>query len=468
MRAESCRPEGPSVLLAILPAEVRASGSAGSNGRASALAVWAWVLYDFSNTNFSVSILTVFFPLWLDQQVGDGAWLVNLATAVSALLVFFTAPVLGAMADLRQRRVPYLVVLTVVSVLFTVGLDIAGGVVVGVALFVAADLTYQSAIVFYNALLPGVAAGRGAGKISGYGTAAGYVGTILALIFLPFFVSDAATVRSILGPLGGWVETGGEQNQNAFLPTAVLYLAFSLPAFFFVPDPAVRAPRPVALGVAYRDVVSTVKNLRRYAGMGTFILATILYMDAANTAVSNMALYGREVFGMGSTEVRNLLLFSTVFAVVGSAASGFATDWVGPKKTLLAVLALWLVSISLAAAAPAPWTLFLAGPLVGIALGGTWTVSRVMLVALSPPEKLGEFFGLYSLAGRFSAVLGPALTAMLLVVFGGLEGEAYRVSIGALAVIMALGILLLAHVPDARPGPTVEEFAPEALVRGGA
>jgi UMF1 family MFS transporter len=181
-----------------------------------------------------------------------------------------------------------------------------------------------------------------------------------------------------------------------------------------------------------------------------------------------MALYGREVFGMVSSEVRNLLLFSTVFAVVGSTASGFATDRVGPKKTLLAVLALWLVAILLTALAPAAWTLFVSGPLVGIALGGTWTVSRVMLVALSPPEKLGEFFGLYSLAGRFSAVLGPALTALLLVAFGGMEGVAYRVSIGALAVIMALGILLLARVPDARPGPTVEEFAPEALVRGGA
>jgi UMF1 family MFS transporter len=448
-----------------MPAKVRDTRPAGSSERASSLAVWAWVLYDFSNTIFSVSILTVFFPLWVEGEVGGGAWLVNAATAVSALLVFFTAPILGAVADLRQRRVPYLVVLTLISVLLTALLDVAGGILVGVALFVAADLTYQSAIVFYNALLPGVAAGRGAGKISGYGTAAGYVGTILALIFLTFFVSDAATVRSILGPLGGWVETGGEQNQNAFLPTAVLYLAFSLPAFFFVPDPAVRAPRPVALGVAYRDVVSTVKNLRRYAGLGTFILATILYMDAANTAVSNMALYGREVFGMGSTQVRNLLLFSTVFAVVGSAASGFATDRVGPKKTLLAVLALWLVSISLAAAAPAPWTLFLAGPLVGIALGGTWTVSRVMLVALSPPEKLGEFFGLFALAGRFSAVLGPAVTAVLLLVLGR-GATAYRISIGSLAVIMALGFFFLSRVPDARPDRTVDEFASEAL--GGA
>jgi MFS transporter, UMF1 family len=430
------------------------------------LAVWAWVLYDFSNTIFSISILTVFFPLWVDQQIGDGAWLVNLATAVSALLVFFTAPVLGAIADLRQRRVPYLVVLTVISVLLTAGLDLAGGIVVGVALFVAADLAYQSAIVFYNALLPAVASGRGAGKISGYGTAAGYVGTILALIFLTFFVSDAETVRSVLGPFGGWMETGGEQNSNAFLPTALLYLLFSLPAFFLVPDPAVRPPRPVTLGTAYRDVISTLRNLRTgYAGVGTFILATILYMDAANTAVSNMALYGREVFEMDSTEVRNLLLFSTVFAVVGSTASGFATDIVGPKKTLLAVLALWLVSIALAAAAVGPWMLYLAGPLVGIALGGTWTVSRVMLVALSPPDKLGEFFGLFSLAGRFSAMLGPALTATLLVVLGGLEGTAYRISIGSLAVIMALGILLLARVPDARPDPTVEEFAPEAHIK---
>jgi MFS transporter, UMF1 family len=430
------------------------------------LAVWAWVLYDFANTIFSVSILTVFFPLWVDQQIGDGAWLVNLATAVSALLVFFTAPVLGAMADLRQRRVPYLVVLTVISVLLTAGLDLARGVVIGVALFVAADLTYQSAIVFYNALLPAVAAGRGAGRISGYGTAAGYVGTILALIFLTFFVSDAETVRSVLGPFGGWMETGGEQNSNAFLPTALLYLLFSLPAFFLVPDPAVRPPRPVALGIAYRDVLNTVHNLRTgYAGVGTFILATILYMDAANTAVSNMALYGREVFEMDSTEVRNLLLFSTVFAVVGSAASGFATDAIGPKKTLLAVLALWLISIALAAAAVGPWMLYLAGPLVGIALGGTGTVSRVMLLALSPPEKLGEFFGLFSLASKFSAVFGPALTATVLVVLGDLEATAYRISIGSLAVIMALGIVLLARVPDARPDPTVEEFAPVAHVK---
>ncbi len=437
-----------------------------SGGKASRLAAFSWILYDFSNTIFSVTVLSFFFPLWVEERVGSGGFLsgpglINSATAVSALFVVLTAPVLGAVADLRQRRVPYLIVLTVLAVALTAALDVAGGVVVALALFVAADLAYQSALVFYNALLPVVSAGRGAGRISGYGTAVGYIGTIFCLVVLTYFVENGDTIRPLLGPLGGWLETGDEAYSNAFVPTAVIYLVFSLPIFFLVPDPAVRARRPLSLVVAYRDVVRTVKNLPAYAGVGTFILATVLYTDAANTAIANMALYGRVVFDMDGTQVRNLLLFSTIFAVVGSAFFGFLTDRIGPKKSLVGVLILWLIAILLAAAALGMWMLFLAGPIVGIALGGMWTVGRVMLVALSPPQKLGEFFGLFSLAGKVSAVFGPALTAILLFVFGG-GAFGYRLSIGSLAIIMAAGLFFLLRVPDARPEPNVDEFAPEA------
>ena len=415
------------------------------------------MLYDFANTIFSVTVLTLFFPLWVEERLEVGgllsaAGVVNAATAVSALLVVLSAPVLGTVADFRQRRVPYLVLLTVCAVALTAALDLAGGVLVGLALFVAADLSYQSALVFYNALLPAVAAGRGEGRVSGYGTAAGYVGTILALVVLTFFVENGEAVRSTLGPLGGWLETGDEANSNAFIPAAALYLVFSLPAFFLVPDPAVRARRPVTLRLAYGDVVRTLRNIGGYAGVGTFILATVLYTDAANTTIANMALYGRVVFGMDTGQVTNLLLFSTVFAVVGSTVFGFLCDLYGPKRALLAVLALWFVAIVLSAGALGAWMLFVAGPIVGVALGGMWSVGRVMLIALSPPEKLGEFFGLYSLAGKVSAVFGPALTAGLLFAFGG-GAVGYRISIGSLAVIMAAGILFLLRVPDARAGP---------------
>jgi UMF1 family MFS transporter len=131
--------------------------------------VWSWALYDFANTIFSISILSFFFPVWLATELDAGPDVFNYATAAGALLVVLTAPFLGAVADLRQRRKPFLIVLTLVAVGLTVGLEFVGTVAVAVAVFIAANYAYQSALLFYNALLPGVSVGRGAGRVSGYG-----------------------------------------------------------------------------------------------------------------------------------------------------------------------------------------------------------------------------------------------------------------------------------------------------------
>jgi UMF1 family MFS transporter len=427
--------------------------------KASAVAVWSWVLYDFGETIFAVSILSYFFPLWLADELGGGARLFNYITAASMVLVAITAPFFGAVADLRQRRKPFLILFTVVAVTLTAGLDVFGTVVAAVALFIAANFAYQSALVFYNALLPGVSGERGAGRVSGYGVAIGYVGAIVGLVFITLFVTHAAEVRALLGPLGGWIQTSGAVNSNAFVPTAALFLLFSMPALIFVPDPRVRSPRPVRPRTTYRNVLVTVRNIRQYAGLGTFMLAMILYGDASNTAVANMALYGREVFGMEQGAIRNLLLFSTVFAVAGAAGFGLITDRLGPKRTLISVLIIWLGAILLAVVAVAPWMLLMAGALVGVALGSTWVASRVMLMALSPAEKLSEFFGFYTLGGRLSAVSGPLITAIILTVFGDLGSTAYRLAIASLALIVILALVLLVRVPDARPETIVREFS---------
>ena len=157
--------------------------------------------------------------------------------------------------------------------------------------------------------------------------------------------------------------------------------------------------------------------------------------------------------------IRNLLLFSTVFAVVGAAGFGFLTDRLGPKRTLITVMIIWLGAILLAVVAAAPWMLVMAGALVGVALGSIFVASRVMLMALSPAEKLGEFFGFYTLGGRLSAVSGPLITALILTVFDDLGSTAYRLAIASLALLMSLALVLLVRIPDARPEPIVREFS---------
>jgi MFS transporter, UMF1 family len=430
---------------------LRQSAAGGTGSTVSALAVVSWAAYDFANTIFSISILSYFFPLWLGDELGGGADLFNYITAASMLLVVATAPFFGAVGDLRQRRKPFLVAFTLAAVGCTLLLDAFGTVAAAVALFVAANFAFQSALIFYNSLLPAVASGRDMGRISGYGTAAGYVGAIAALVLLTYLVTEPEAVRSALGPLGWWISTGDEPNSNAFVPTAVLYLIFALPAFLFVPDRRVREPRPVGLRTGYRNVVRTLRNIRRYPGMGLFMLATLLYTDTANTVVANMSLYGRVVFDMSQGEIRNLLLFSTVFAAAGAIGSGFLTDRLGPKRSLILVVVLWLAAVGFATAATEAWMLLAVGPLVGVALGATWVVSRVMLVSLSPPDQVGEFFGFYALAGRVSAVTGPALAGVILTVFDGLGEGAYRLAVLSLAVTLTVALLLLLRVPDVRP-----------------
>ena len=185
-------------------------------GKVSKLSVWSYVLYNFGNTPFSATVMVLYFPLWLTEQYGVGAALINYTTAFAALLVVLIAPGVGALADLHQRRMPYLVFFTLVVVFLTAGLDftdeLTGSLFVAVVFFVVSVVAYQLTQLLYFALLPGVSAGRGTGTVSGYSQAGGLIGTFIAVVgltlliapesFLGFKVGGPEEIRHVLGP---WV-----------------------------------------------------------------------------------------------------------------------------------------------------------------------------------------------------------------------------------------------------------------------
>src|SRR3954447_17377838 len=261
----------------------------GTPSKQSNLAVWSYVLYNFGDTPFSLTILTLYFPLWLTEQYGTGPALFNYTAAVASLLVVLIAPALGAICDLHQKRLRYLVVLTLITVLFTLGLsgsyDITGSIFVTLVCFVVAAVAYQLMNVPYYALLPSVAEGRGTGKISGLTQAAGFIGTLLAILAFVFFVAPERffghsigwpeDIRTHFSHLGVWIDTSSASvDSNTFLPTAAFFLLFAVPAFFFVRDVAVRAPQPARLVQAYRSVFTTLRHMRSYTGIGTYMVVT--------------------------------------------------------------------------------------------------------------------------------------------------------------------------------------------------
>jgi len=293
----------------------------------------------------------------------------------------------------------------------------------GLVLFVIANYGYHCALVFYNGMLPGLASGARMGLVSGYGVSLGYVGAIAGLLLVKPFV-----------------EAGGRS--SAFIPTAVLFLVFSIPCFLFVPDSARKNPEPVSLQKIWRTALQTGRDIQRYRILFKFLLIHFLILDVVNTLIAFMAIYANKVMGFNDSQINTFLILSTVGAMLGSLAIGGLARWKGAQKTYLLVLWIWIIVLALAVFSPDQTTFWCVGPLAGMGMGGVWTVSRALLAEWSPAEKLGEFFGFYGMAGKIAAIMGPLLWGSVVWVLNDFPILKYRGAVFALLLI-AIGTLFL-------------------------
>jgi UMF1 family MFS transporter len=369
--------------------------------------VASWVLYDLANTIFSMGVVSMYFSLWVRDGVGaeraDAVY--GVITGISMGLIFIVSPLLGAMSDRARRRMPFLVVSTVLCVGFTMLLGRIGywGTIVA---FILANAAYQAGLQFYDSLLVEVTTEENRGRIGGIGVGVGYLGSYIAVALgLILNTSDKALVFTLI---------------------AVAFLALALPCFFFVRERGNPHPGKVFdLGVIASSTVQTIRTLRagdRFPGLVRFLIGRVFYTDAINTVIAVMTLYAVNVAAsLGQTQAaaektaKLVMLSAITFAVVGGFVWGWIVDRIGPKRTLDIVLYLWLFTFGLASAMglfglPLA-TLWIVAALAGIALGGVWSADRPLMLRLTPPDRIGEFYGLYGMVGRFSAITGPLVWA---------------------------------------------------------
>ena len=441
----------------------------------------SWALYDFANTVFSMNIATLYFAAWLVADLGHSNTLYAVVNGIASALVVVSIPVFGAISDATQRRKPWVVGFTllacastvVMAVLGQTGLPLIGeGIKAGasspiihpsvalfgvLAAFTIANYTYQGAQPFYNAMMPELVPVDHRGRLSGMGAALGYVGSITGVILtFPFFTGQMPLIGpipervvSFLRSVVPFTTHGGRV--STFTPTAILFLLFSLPLFFFCRDHnALHGKRRVAWREAFRDVKGTLKEAKRYPGTLRFILTSFLYQDAMGTIIANMALYA--IFAMGFVKGSEATLFVilTVPAVIGSYFIGRLVDRFGPKKTLSWVLAGWIVLLLSMIVAPSRSVFWIVGALIGLIYGGVATAERPLLLSLVPDVEAGRFFSLMVLSSRAAAVVGPFVWALAV---DGLTpsmgtGIAYRAGVFTVAIGMALALWMLRGVPD--------------------
>lgn len=441
----------------------------------------SWALYDFANTVFSMNIATLYFAAWLVADLGHSNTLYAVANGIASGLVVVSIPIFGAISDATQRRKPWVVGFTLIACAATIAMAVLGQIGLpligegvraaasapiiprGIALFgvltafIIANYTYQGAQPFYNAMMPELVPVDHRGRLSGMGAALGYVGSITGVILtFPFFTGQMPILGAIPDKVVSFLRTavpfttpGGRV--STFVPTALLFLLFSVPLFLFCQDHnAIHGRGHIAWKEAFRDVKDTLKEAKRYPGTLRFILTSFLYQDAMGTIIANMALYAIFAMGFVKGSEATLFIILTVPAVIGSYGIGRLVDRFGPKRTLSWVLASWIVLLVAMITAPSRSVFWIVGALIGLIYGGVATAERPLLLSLIPDVEAGRFFSLMVLSSRAAAVVGPFIWALAV---DGLTpsmglGFAYRAGVVTVAIGMALALWMLRSVPD--------------------
>ena len=453
--------------------------------RAPARERWSWALYDFSNTIFSMNVATLYFAVWLVSDIGASEVQFATANGIASVMVVAAIPILGAISDVRRRRKPWVVGFTILSciacmlmgvfavtTLPLVGTGIEGGALRDpswhpttamlfpvLACFVIANFAYQAAQPFYNAMLPELVPVEERGRLSGLGTAVGYVGSIFGVMMVaPFFTGGLAGVGTlpegvldVMRTIVPFTDHAGRV--STFVPTGLLFLLFSLPLFFFCRDhnPAPRGA-PISTKAAFGAVAQTVRDARKHPGALRFILATFLYQDAIGTIVSFMTLYAVNAVGFKEGSEVTLFMVLTVPAIFGSYVAGVLVDRIGPKRTLQGTIWIWIVLLVAMVLAPSQGAFWVVGFAVGLNYGGVGASERPMMLSLIPDAEAGRYFSLMLLSARVAAIAGPFIMGFTIKALQPGMGTpmAYRLAVLTLGVMFVASLLILRGVPDRR------------------
>ncbi|MBW2974546.1 MFS transporter [Candidatus Woesearchaeota archaeon] len=392
--------------------------------------IFGWSVYDLANTAFSALFITFFFPLLIKVYLGGNEFQIGLVSGISMFLAGMFVPFVGALSDITGRRMKYIIFFTLICVTFT-ALTAYMPLYLALIFALIAMLSYHTALDVYDAKLVDISTSKNRGKISGYGVALGYVGAILSL-------GMAYAILSIYG----WNSLAGIK--AIFPATALFFLSFSLITFTLVKDRTKKNGTSLGknLKKAFLQIKDTIKKLPRYEGVLPFLIASFLYTDGMNTVILFLYLYAREQIKL---PLINFLYFYALFAlaaIIGSLIFGKISDRIKPKKTLMLLLIIWAFIILLLIRVSNLATFIIAGCMGGVALGAVWTVTRPMLVKLSPKNKIAQLFGFQGMTEKFSGVLGPIIFGFIVV------RASYQAALIVLLSFFALGFIFLMFVPN--------------------
>jgi UMF1 family MFS transporter len=403
----------------------------------------SWVLFDFANSSYSAVIASVVFPVYyVNSIVGNESGLGDLwwgrAISASMAIVALSSPFLGGIADYGGIRKKLLFLYTAVSVIGIASLSVLqkGMVYEGFALIAIANLGMEGGLVFYNSFLPRIAPQEYQGRVSAWGFGTGYSGSILSLLIaLPLVIKA--------------------QFEATWLMVAAFFALFSTPAFLFLPSD-IKGKIPVAQAgmTGMKQTLRTLKEIWGRKEPRKFLLSYLIYEDGVNTVIVFSSIFAATTLGFKPQELIALYLIVQVSALIGAFVMAKPIDTWGPKKVVIISLLMWTSVATIAFFIQTKAQFWLLASFAGLGLGTVQAATRAFYTQFIPKEREAEYFGVYSLVGKSSAVAGPIVFGQVSSAFGS-----QRPAILSLVVFFLVGMIILRSVRGGGPNVRQDDYS---------
>lgn len=412
----------------------------------------AWYAYDWANSAFATTVLTVFLGPYLTEVAEDAAGpdgrvdvlglsvrdgsLYSYTLAASVIVAALLMPVVAAIADRTQRDRELLAAFAFAGAVPTTAMYFVSGerYLLGAALLFVANVGFSVSGVVYTAYLPRITTPDERDEVSSRGWAAGYLGGLVLLVvnlglFLrhdTFGLTESQAVRVSLASAGLWWAV------FTLIPVRVLGGAA-----------VVRGGTGPVEGGTLAQLRHTVTDLRRRPKLLGFIVAFLLFNEGIQTVSSHASLYGKEELGLSSGTLIGAIVLVQLVAFGGALGCGRIAARRGAKRTVLGGLVVWMVAVGLGYGIPAenPAAFYVLAVVIGLVLGGVPALARSMFAQMVPPGREAEYFSLLAIVNKGTSALGPLVFGLAYDVTGS-----YRVSILVIEVFFVAGILVLARV----------------------
>lgn len=401
--------------------------------------VFAWAMYDFANSGYTTVVLTaVFNAYFVGAVAGNASWATlawTLALAASSLLVMLSAPAVGAWADAHGAKKRLLLLATTGCVLGTAALAFAQPGTVALAMFAVLVSNYFFSLGegLIGAFLPELSRKEALGKVSGWGWSFGYFGGMLTLGLCLAVVLSAQAAGA---PATEFVP-------RTMLITAAVFAVAATPTFLLLKERAGAGAGGRAANGHGRSALQRLRHTwqesARFRDFRRLLVCGCCYQAGIAVVVALAAVYAEQAMGFTQAQTMTLVFLVNIASAAGAFLFGYAQDRVGHKRALAWTLWGWVAMVVVAALGRSVELFWLAATLAGLCMGSSQSCGRAMVGAMSPPERLAEFYGLWNFAVRLAAIVGPVTYGLVTWLT---EGN-HRLAIGITGLFFLAALALL-------------------------